>query len=435
MNYKSLILRLVRHELISGTAFVFVGSIFANFLAFLLNLFLARQLSYVDYGIFASLLSVLTLASIPAGSISTVLVRFSTDYHSKNQLGRLQNFYKKSFKFISLFSFLILLLFIVFSPLIKDFLHLDNVVYVMVVGLCVVAGYIQVLNTGFLQGLTKFGYLSFAGVFSGIIKLIVGILFVFLGFRAFSGLWAIILMGIGGFIITLIPLRFLFSKSKDAGADVHVPVKEVFRYALPVFISILFITSFTSTDVILVKHFFNPHQAGFYAGLSLIGKVIFYFTAPIPAVMFPLLIRRKNLGRNFNNLFYLALLLVLIPSAAITTFYFFYPKFVISLFLGGRDYLEIAGLAGFFGINLTIFSLINVCVNFFLSLNKTKIAPLIVVAALAQIVLIYAFHNNFYQVITVSIAVSLGLFIALMSYYLKLFVLPHKSSKDLRLKI
>jgi O-antigen/teichoic acid export membrane protein len=420
----NLLNKLIRHELITGTFFVFIGSMFANFLAFLLNLFLARSLSYVDYGIFASLLSVLTLASIPAGSISTVLVRFATDYHSKNQLGRLQNFYKKSFKFISLFSFLILLLFIVFSPLIKDFLHLDNAFYVLVAGLCVVAGYIQVLNTGFLQGLTKFGYLSFAGVFSGIIKLIVGIAFVFLGFRAFSGLWALFFMGLGGFIITLIPLRFLFSKSKDSNTntDTHISSKEILRYALPVFVSVLFITSFTSTDVILVKHFFNPHQAGFYAGLSLIGKVIFYFTAPIPAVMFPLLIRRKNLGRNFNNLFYLALLLVLIPSAAITIFYFVFPSLAVNMFLGGRDYLEIAGLAGFFGINLTIFSLINVCVNFFLSLNKTRIAPLIVIAALAQIVLIYAFHNNFYQVITVSIAVSLGLFIALMSYYLKLFV-------------
>jgi O-antigen/teichoic acid export membrane protein len=320
-----------------------------------------------------------------------------------------------------------LLLFVVFSPLIKDFLHLDNVFYVLVVGLCVAAGYIQVLNTGFLQGLMKFKFISFVCIFSGIIKLIVGIVLVFLGFRAFSGLWAIVFMGLGGFIIGFIPLKFILAKNKNKEGEVHIPTKEILRYALPVFVSVLFMTSFTSIDVILVKHFFNPQQAGFYAGLSLIGKVIFYFTIPIPSVMFPLLIRRKNLGRNFNSLFYLALLLVLIPSAAITIFYFVFPQFVVNIFLGGRDYLEIAGLAGFFGINLTIFSLINVCVNFFLSLNKTKIAPLIVVAALAQIVLIYIFHSNFYQVIAVSILVSSGLLAVLMFYYLKLFVFPHKS--------
>jgi O-antigen/teichoic acid export membrane protein len=416
MNFLS---RLIRHELISGSAYVFAGSIFANFLAFLLNLFLARNLSYSDYGIFASLLSIIILASIPAGSINTVLVRFTSDYHSKNQLEKLQSFYKKSFKFIALFSLLILLSFVIFSPLIKDFLHLDNVFYVLVVGLCVAVGYMQVLNTGFLQGLTRFGFLSLTGIFSGVIKLLVGVLFVFLGFRAFSGLWAIVFMGLGTFIITLIPLRFIFSE--NTGSEVHISTKEVLGYALPVFIIVLFMTSFTSIDVILVKHFYSSHQAGLYAGLSLIGKVIFYFTLPIPSVMFPLLIRRKNLGKNFNNLFHLALLLVLIPSVAITGFYFIFPKFVVNLFLGGRDYLEIAKFAGFFGITLTIFSLINVCVNFFLSLNKTKIAPLIVIAALAQIILIYFFHSNFYQIIGISITVSLLLFAVLMLYYLKLY--------------
>jgi O-antigen/teichoic acid export membrane protein len=419
MKFNSFITKLIRHELVSGSAYVFAGSIFANFLAFLLNLFLARNLSYVDYGIFASLISVVILASIPAGSITTIIVKFASDYHSKNELGRLQNFYKKSFKFIIAFSFFTMMLFVIFSPLIKNFLHLDNIFYILIVGLCVVAGYIQVVNLGFLQAIMKFGFLSFTGVLSNIVKLIIGVLFVFLGFRVFSGLWSIIFMGLSGFLIGFIPLRFIFSKNTDD--DIHVSTKEILRYALPVFITVLFMTSFTSTDVILVKHFFSSQQAGFYAGLSLIGKVIFYFTTPIPFVMFPLLIRRKNSGKSFNKLFYLALILVLLPSLTITGFYFIFPKLVVNMFLGGKDYLEIAGLAGFFGINLTIFSLINVFINFFLSLNRTKIVPLIVISALAQIILIYIFHNNFSQIITISILVLSVLLIVLAGYYLKLY--------------
>jgi len=98
----------------------------------------------------------------------------------------------------------------------------------------------------------------------------------------------------------------------------------MFSYAVPTFVTVLFLTSFTSTDVILVKHFFNSHDAGFYAGLSLIGKVIFYFTAPIPAVMFPLLVKRHATGKNFVNLFYLALILVILPSVALQLFILFF---------------------------------------------------------------------------------------------------------------
>ena len=93
MNFLS---KLIRHELITGSFFIFIGSILTNFLAFILNLFFARNLSYADYGIFASLLSIVVLASIPAGSMTTILVRFSTDYYSKGQIDKLKGFYKKT---------------------------------------------------------------------------------------------------------------------------------------------------------------------------------------------------------------------------------------------------------------------------------------------------------------------------------------------------
>jgi O-antigen/teichoic acid export membrane protein len=389
-----------------------------------LNLFFARNLSYTDYGIFASLLSVVVLASIPASSMTTILVRFSTDYYSKGQIDKLKGFYKKAAKFIFSFSLIALLFFIISSPLLKNFLHLNNVLYVVAVGLCVFMAYIQVLNGGFLQGLMKFRFLSFSGILSGIIKLIVGIALVFLGFRAFSGLWAIFFMSLGGFLIGFIPLRFIFSKKMES--NVSVSTKEIIKYALPTFVIVFSMTSFITTDVILVKHFFNSQAAGFYAGLSLIGKVVFYFTSPISMVMFPLLIKRYNNGRSFNNLFYLALLLVLAPSIAMTGFYFLFPKFVVNLFLAGRDYLSIAKYVGLFGINITIFGLINIFVNFFLSLNKTKIAPLVAFAALSQVLLISIFHSSFYQVIEISMSIFSVLLVALIIYYTKVFINPKK---------
>ena len=174
--------RLIRHELITGSFYIFIGSTITNFLAFLLNLFFARSLSYADYGVFASLVSVVTLASIPGSSINTILVRFATDYYSKGQLDHLKNFYKKAFKYILAFSLLILTAFVLLSPFMQAFLHLDNSWYVVFVGICVFMGYIQILNAGFLQGLLKFGFLSFVNTVGALSKLIVGITLFFLAF-------------------------------------------------------------------------------------------------------------------------------------------------------------------------------------------------------------------------------------------------------------
>lgn len=415
----NLIKNILKHELINGTFYIFIGTMVANVLAFLLNLFLARNLTYADYGIFASLISIITLAMIAGSSINTIIVRFSTAYYVKNENDKLKSFYKKSAKFVFSFSFLVFLLFVLISPFLNNFLHLNNYLYLVLAGLCVFVFYLQTLNLAFLQGLMRFGFISIVSSISGIIKLVIGILFVLLGFRAFSGLWAIFFMGLGAFLIGFIPLKkILFQKTEN---EVSLPTKEILTYALPAFVTILFLTSFTSMDVILVKHFFSPHLAGFYAGLSLIGKVIFYFTAPIPMVMFPLLVKRYHKNEKFQNLFYLSLGLVLLPSAAITVFYFLFPKFVITLFLGGRDYLAVVPYLGIFAVYLSVFSLAYVCVNFFLSFNKMKIAFLVTITAISQIVLIFLFHSNFYQVIGISLSLSLILFVSLLLYYFKLF--------------
>lgn len=412
--------RLLKHELVSGSMYMFVGFTVANVSGFLLNLFLARSLSYSDYGIFASLLSVITLASLLVNSINAIIVRFTSGYFARGQISEVARLYRNFFKYIFLISFFFFSGFFLFSTPLKNFLQLDNVWYVILVGLIIAFFYLGILNSAFLQSLLKFKVLSLITSIGGVTRLLVGTLFVFLGFRAFSGLWAIFFMNLAVLIIGFIPLRFLLKKNNSR--KLSVSTREILSYALPASIAIFFMTSFTSTDVILVKHFFNPHQAGFYAGLSLVGKVIFYFTAPIPIVMFPLLIKRHHLGHNTNNLFHFALLLSAAPSLLITFFYFLFPNFAISLFLGGRDYLIIAKYLGFFGLYLTVFSLLNVCVNFFLSLNRTEIFPLVASFAIFQIALIWFFHSNFYQVIGISLIVCTLLLILLLLYYYKEFI-------------
>ena len=411
--------RIIAHELVSGSFYLFLGSIFANILAFLLNLFLARNLSYVDYGIFASLLSVITLAYIPAGSINTIIVKFATKYYSQNEMDKVYSFYFLSAKFILFLAFALFLFFLILSAPLSAFLRLNNIWYGVVVSLVISIYYLNSLNVAFLQSLLKFPFISFLNTVGGVIKLIVGILFVFVGFKAFSGLWSIFFMTLGSFFVAFIPLRGILSQRNIK--KISIPTKEIMRYSIPAFFTVLFLTSFTSMDVILVKHFFDSHQAGFYAGLSLMGKVIFYFTFPIPMVMFPLLIKRHTLGQAYKKLFYLALFLVFIPAILITGFYYLFPQTTINLFLGGRDYLMLSKYLGIFGLYVTIFSLVNVCVNFFLSFNETKIVYFVIIAAVFQIVLIYLFHADFNQVIYVSITVATILLATLLTYYFKKF--------------
>jgi O-antigen/teichoic acid export membrane protein len=404
--------KIIFHELVSGSFYLFTGSLLANLFAFGLNWFLARNLSYGDYAIFASLLSLITLAAIPANSLNTIIVKFSTDYFVNNQMGGLKHLYSYFLKFILVICAFIIGASLLLSIPLNYYLKLNNPLYISVSGLAIAAFYLNTLNTGFLQGLLKFKLISFLNVFGGLVKLLFGAALVMLGYKAFGGLWSVFFMTFGMFLLAFMPLRKIIASHEDLG-KIKIKNKNVIKYALPAFVTVLFLTSFTSTDVILVKHFFEPHAAGFYAGMSLIGKVIFYFTFPIPLVMFPLLVKRSSIGKKYMNLFYLALLLVIVPSILITIFYFMYPDLVINIFLGGRDYLYLSKFLGIFGLYLTLFSVVNVCVNFFLSLNYTKVYIPVAIAAILQIIFIYFFHANFYQIIGVSMGITSCLLVVL----------------------
>lgn len=407
--------RFIGHELVAGSIYVFMGFFIGSIFGFLVNLFLARNLTSSDYGIYASLLSLFTLASIPTQSVVPIVVRFAADFFAKGEIDKGAGLYFKVFKFLLFLSLFILVIFLLLSSSIGSFLHIDNFWYIFLIGISVSISYLSVINTAFLQSLLKFSFVGISYALNGIARISVAVILVYLGFKVFGAIVAILFALLISFLFQFIPLKFLFSQRK---AKAEISGKEIVEYALPTAITTLSLMSLTSMDVILVKHFFSPESAGLYGGLSLVGKVIFYFTGPIPLVMFPLLIKRYNLGQNFNNLFYLSLLLVAIPSVVLTLIYFVLPQFTINLFLGGGSYLKVTNYLGLFGIFLTLFSLINVFVNFFLSLKKTGIFIFVFIAALAQIFLITLFHSSFFQVILDSLSVSFVLLAILSILYL-----------------
>jgi O-antigen/teichoic acid export membrane protein len=246
-----------------------------------------------------------------------------------------------------------------------------------------------------------------------------------LGFGLTGVFWGYLLSFVLPFLITLVPLQFLI---KSATKKVKpIAMGEIIQYGLPAAVAVFSLSSFTSTDILLVKHFFPSSQAALYSGLSLVGRIIFYFTAPIPVVMFPLIVNRFHKGEKFHNLLYTSFLLVLIPSVGITFFYFIFPQIAIHIFLGNR-YISVSPYLGWFGIYLCIFSLMNVLVNFFLSLKKTYVSWVIALGALLQAICIWLFHGSIAQIIVISLVLSSLLFIVLLLYYMNEYA-PQKKKK------
>lgn len=414
----SLLNKIIVHELISGSIFTFIGNSASNFIAFILNLFLARNLSYADYGIFTSLLSLITLLSIPTQAFNTIILRFASKYFALNQEEYASAFYKKILKYISLVALSVFFLFVIFSEKTSEFLNIREKDLIIFSGLIVGASYLSIVNTSFLQSLLKFKLLAIIGLAGGIIKLFIGISLVLLGFRVYGGIGAILAMFLSTFLFGFIPLRRLFMERKK---EIKFPLREMLLYSFPATIAVVSLFSLISSDVILVKHFFQSNEAGLYGGLSVVGRVIFFFTAPIPVVMFPLLVKRHSKKENYKNIFHLSFSMISFISFSLTIFYFIFPEFIITFFLGGKEYLKLTPYLGMYGLFISLFGILNLFVSLFLSLKKTSISYFLTVGAIFQITSIFIFHKNFYQIIGISILTCGLLIFVLLIFYLRFF--------------
>ncbi len=205
----------------------------------------------------------------------------------------------------------------------------------------------------------------------------------------------------------------------------EISLRKLFSYGAPATVSIFGLTSLITVDIILVKHFFSPDMAGIYAILSLIGKIIYYLTAPIGTVMFPLIVQKYTRGEDFRKDFFLALFLVTLPSIFLIIFYSLFPNLIVSIFKKDLNPSFIHLIIPF-GILASLFSVLSVIVNFYLAIGKTKIYIPIVIGAITQAIFIWFFHKTFLQVVIISIGLSCLLLTTLLLYYWQLYGIKEK---------
>ncbi|HUQ85175.1 MAG TPA: oligosaccharide flippase family protein [Candidatus Limnocylindrales bacterium] len=414
---------IIKHPLIYGSGIVVIGGMAANFFNFLFNLFMSRNLPVEDYGTLASIISLITFPSLIVSAVTPLIINFSGNYFAHGKLDMIRGLYLKISKFLLIIGILFFFSFLINISTISKFFHIENLSILIITDFMILLAFIGIVNVALLQAKLAFTFQVIINLLGSIVKLLVGATFIFLGYSVFGAVSAIFISGIVVYLTSFIPLRFLFNKKLIAKSVIDT--KELFAYGIPSAITLFGLTSLISTDLILVKHYFDPNSAGIYAGMSLIGRVIFYISYPIGSVMFPLIVRKHSKNEDFGNTFKISLLMVFLPSVALTLFYSIFPKFSILFFLKKEEYLAAVPYVGLFGAFISLYCLLFIIANFYLSIKETKIYIPILIGAILQIVLISFYHQTYLEIIVISILITFLLVLGLLLYY------PHATQKRL----
>ena len=407
-NFKFQISNYVKHPLFSGSAVMIVGTNFANFLAYLYHLVLARMLGPSAYSELAAALAALSLFSTAFVFLGMVVVKFVSSAKNEEKGILYKWLTQKSLKL----GIVMVVILGLASPLISNFLRLPLKTSILV-GPTLFFFLLSFLFRSFLQGLLKFGSTVLLTIVDIGSRLILGMTFVYLGFSAFGATFAIFL---GAFFSSMMGLYLLREFRLDKTKKEFKDSKKVLKYALPIIIVSIANNSFISSDVILAKHYFIPHIAGIYASLSTLGKIIFYGTAPVASVMFPMISKRYSEGKNYQKILMLSLIITAGLAFSVLGLYAFFPVLMVKV-LFGSGFLEAASNLVWFGLFMTFYTLANVLISFYLSIERTRIVAFPVIFALFQVVGIIFYHGSIINIIQISTLSALFLLISLLIYF------------------
>jgi O-antigen/teichoic acid export membrane protein len=163
-----------------------------------------------------------------------------------------------------------------------------------------------------------------------------------------------------------------------------------------------------NSDVLLVKHYFSNDQAGLYASLALIGRVVYFVAWMFVMLLLPKVIQLKKEGKNPQPILLQYVLYIALLSTVIIVSTYLVPQLIVQLMFGD-EYVAIAPLLWKYALATSVFAIANIFAYYFLSIDKYFPVVVSAILGFAQIVLIVVFHETLKQVVEMQIIAMLFL--------------------------
>lgn len=410
---KKIIDQLKNSRTVKSTTLMVGGNAVANLGAYLYHLFMGRLLIPSDYGALQSLISLSNILSVPTVTLNTVVAKFVSTYVGRDEKEMISSLYYQLRKILFMILMIGGCLFLLFSNPIMKFLHLENWINVLILDLALFLSLVNFLNRATLQGLSLFVPLTIAQFIEAYGKLIFGVVAVVAGLRIPGAFGAFVLV----IFISYAYMVTVLHKKLGVASSHKLPVRSMTRYAIPSALMTIGVTALYNTDVILVRHFLSAYEAGLYAALSVLGKIIFFGTAPITTTMFPLVSEAHARGEGYHRIFLLSLMFLIAIAGSVTFIFALFPSTVMKLLIG-TQYLDAAVYLAPFSVFLSLCALIYLFINFFLSIHRTRSVYVVLLGAIIQAIALYVYHANIITVITISLSITVAITIILSIYYI-----------------
>jgi len=405
-----LVLKVISTPTAHSSAIYYFGNFILSFSRYLFHLILLRLLIPAEYGEFLSYLSLTYLLGIPTATIGTVVTKFVSDYKGRGDSTSINQFFYYLLKFISPIVFIIGSLLILFSGSLAFVFKAHSMAFV-ILGISVFISLFQTIITSYIIAFQKFIFQTIVGFGGVVITILLSVVFIKLGMGATGAVLGQILAGVVTSIILFLSIR----KSvlpRISGKKIKFNLRGFTGYS---FIFALGTASLISTDVLMVRAFFDSHTSGLYSALSILGRMILYGLTPLCALVLPIAAHRHAQNTTTRPVFLKLGSVILLFGTIGAGVFSLFPSQIIGL-LSGSAYLEAAPLLSYFAFTMVFFAFSQFILSYLMATNRPQANILLLITTILQPITFYSFRFSFSDTVHANFFLHLILFLSLFIY-------------------
>lgn len=391
-------------RIVSGSFVLLSGSGLATAINFAYNIAVARFLEPSGFGQATAVYTILTLLASVTLSFQIISAKIVAQQPSTEAKSAGYRGFQRAAWVCGIFVALMIFL---FRRPVADYLNLPTPLLITIIAIGI-AFYVPLgSRRGYIQGAYGFRRLATNLVLEGAVRL--------------GGSLLLILMGLGvtGVIAAnsaAVAMAY-FAIVPDLAPRVPNPVTFTLAFremkqALVFFSGQVLINN---CDIVLVKHFFMAREAGLYAAVAMVGRVIFTFSQSVVNSMFPLVAGSREEDRRDFRVIATALAMVLAIGCAVAIGLRLTPQWVWAMFLGSK--FEIAGphglsyLLALYAITSVTYCLSAVIITYEMSYKIANTSWIQLAFSGVVIAGICLFHSSLREVILVQLVLMVALLV------------------------
>jgi len=399
-------------KILNGSIILLIGSVAVSLANFGYNIGVARMLGPSDFSHAAAAVTILMLISAITLSFQLVCTKLVAKAESPEAKAAVfQHMFKRAWTIgIGLGVFMLLA-----TSILTSYLRLSSpwIIILLSIGLTI---YVPLgVKRGGLQGTCRFRGLSWNMAAEAITKFIGAIVLIELGFGVLGAVAAI-----SASVILAFCLPDSASELRIPAMDrPSAPVGET-RQAIVFFVGQVIISNI---DILMVKHFFQPDDAGLYAAIALVGRLLYFASWSVVSAMFPVSAERKE-ERATGSLLTIPLLLVTGMCTVFVLLLAAFPRVLFQLLFAAHFRADVAGLNWLLSMNAAatgVYSIAVVLITYEMSRRIANTGWLQLVVSGLIVLGITMFHSTLLEVIIVQQVLRVLLLCAVAFPFVKMW--------------